>query len=31
MILCDTHILIEFYKNNSQVISELRDIGLNQL
>ena len=31
MILCDTNILIEFYKNNSQVISELRDIGLNQL
>ena len=22
MILCDTNILIEFYKNNSQVISE---------
>ncbi len=31
MILCDTNILIEFYKNNSQVISELRYIGLNQL
>ena len=31
MILCDTNILIEFYKNNSQVISELRDIRLNQL
>ncbi|WP_217359973.1 type II toxin-antitoxin system VapC family toxin [Anabaena sp. UHCC 0253] len=31
MILCDTNILIEFYKNNSQIISELRLIGLNQL
>ncbi|MGK7933681.1 MAG: type II toxin-antitoxin system VapC family toxin [Microcystaceae cyanobacterium] len=31
MILCDTNILIEFYKNNSQVCSELRQIGLNRL
>ncbi len=31
MILCDTNILIEFYKNNSRVIYELRRIGLNQL
>ena len=31
MILCDTNILIEFYKNNSQIISELRYIGLNKL
>jgi len=31
MILCDTNILIEFYKNNSQIISELRFVGLNQL
>lgn len=31
MILCDTNILIEFYKNNTQVIHELRCIGLNQL
>jgi len=31
MILCDTNILIEFYKNNSQVTSEFRDIRLNQL
>jgi predicted nucleic acid-binding protein len=31
MILCDTNILIEFYKNNSQVISELRLLGINQL
>ncbi len=27
MILCDTNILIEFYKNNSAIISELRKIG----
>jgi tRNA(fMet)-specific endonuclease VapC len=31
MILCDTNILIEFYKNNSRVVYELRHIGLNQL
>lgn len=31
MILCDTNILIEFYKNNYQVISELRFLGINQL
>lgn len=31
MILCDTNILIEFYKNNSAVIDELRHIGLSQL
>lgn len=31
MILCDTDILIEFYKNNSTVIHELRYIGLKQL
>ncbi|MEI3651701.1 MAG: hypothetical protein V6D39_17345 [Dolichospermum lemmermannii FEM_B0920] len=31
MILCDTNILIEFYKNNFQIISELRFVGLNQL
>jgi tRNA(fMet)-specific endonuclease VapC len=31
MILCDTNIIIEFYKNNSQVISELRFQGINQL
>lgn len=27
MILCDTNILIEFYKNNRQVVAELRQIG----
>lgn len=28
MILCDTNILIEFYKGNSDVIAELQKIGL---
>lgn len=27
MILCDTNILIEFYKNNHTVVQELRRIG----
>ncbi len=27
MILCDTNILIEFYKNNPAIVQELRDIG----
>ena len=31
MILCDTNILIELYKNNSQVIRELNRIGINKL
>jgi len=31
MILCDTNILIEFYKNNPNIIAELRNIGLNEL
>lgn len=31
MILCDTNILIEFYKNNPKIIAELRNIGLKQL
>ena len=31
MILCDTNILIEFYKNTSNVTQELRHIGPNQL
>lgn len=31
MILCDTNILIEFYKNNPQVVQELRQIGPSQL
>lgn len=31
MILCDTNILIEFYKNNSSVTQELRRIGQNRL
>jgi tRNA(fMet)-specific endonuclease VapC len=28
MILCDTNILIEFYKGNSTIIQELRQIGV---
>ena len=31
MILCDTNILIEFYKNTQQVVQELRRIGQDQL
>ena len=31
MILCDTNILIEFYRNNPQIVQELRQIGQNQL
>ncbi|MEZ4663535.1 MAG: type II toxin-antitoxin system VapC family toxin [Caldilineaceae bacterium] len=27
MILCDTNILIEFYKNNHSIIQHLREIG----
>ncbi len=27
MILCDTNILVEFYKNNPLVVDELRAIG----
>jgi len=29
MILCDTNILIEFYKNNPSIVQELRKIGQN--
>jgi tRNA(fMet)-specific endonuclease VapC len=28
MILCDTNILIEFYKNNQAIVSELKAIGV---
>ena len=31
MILCDTNILIELYKNNAQIVSELRQIGIDNL
>lgn len=31
MILCDTNILIEFYKNTPQIVQELHHIGPNQL
>lgn len=31
MILCDTNILIELYKNNPQIIAQLQQIGINKL
>jgi rRNA-processing protein FCF1 len=31
MILCDTKILIEFFKNNIQLVQELKQIGQDQL
>ncbi len=31
MILCDTNILIDFYKNNTAVLAELQKIGLANL
>jgi tRNA(fMet)-specific endonuclease VapC len=31
MILCDTNILIEFYKNNTAIIQELCQIGSQNL
>ena len=31
MILCDTNVLIEFYKGNPAIIQELRQIGIAQL
>jgi len=31
MILCDTNILVELYKNNPTVINEMRKIGMNQI
>ncbi len=31
MILCDTNVLIEFYKNNPQIVQELRQIGQGKL
>jgi tRNA(fMet)-specific endonuclease VapC len=31
MILCDTNILIEFYKNNPKIVNELRQIGAKRL
>jgi len=27
VVLCDTNILIEFYKNNQKIVAALRDIG----
>lgn len=31
MIICDTDVLIEFYKNNRQIVEELRQIRQEQL
>ncbi|NMG61253.1 type II toxin-antitoxin system VapC family toxin [Geitlerinema sp. P-1104] len=31
MILCDTNVLIEFYKGNPAIVQELRQIGIAQL
>jgi predicted nucleic acid-binding protein len=31
MILCDTNIIIEFYRGNSEIINELQNIGLSNL
>lgn len=31
MILCDTNILIEFYKNNPQITADLKETGLRNL
>jgi tRNA(fMet)-specific endonuclease VapC len=31
MILCDTNIIIEFYKNNPTIVNELKIIGVDQL
>lgn len=31
MILCDTNILIEFFKDNTQIVLELRQIGQNRI
>jgi tRNA(fMet)-specific endonuclease VapC len=31
MILCDTNILIEFYKNNPKIVDKLRQIGSKRL
>ncbi len=31
MVLCDTNILIEFYKNNPTIVNELRLIGIDRL
>lgn len=31
MILCDTNILIEFYKNNPTIVNELRLTGIDRL
>ncbi len=31
MILCDTNILIEFYKNNARIVEALRQVGVGEI
>lgn len=31
IVLCDTNILIEFYKNNQDIVARLQDIGNNNI
>ena len=31
VVLCDTNILIEFYKNNQKIVAALRDIGVESI
>ncbi len=31
LILCDTNILIEFYKNNASIVQELKNFGLGNI
>ncbi len=31
MIICDTNVLIELFKNNERIVSEIHKIGLDQL
>ena len=31
IVLCDTGVIIEFYKNNSRIVSELASIGENNI
>ena len=31
IVLCDTNILIEFYKNNHDIVARLQDIGSNNI
>jgi predicted nucleic acid-binding protein len=31
IVLCDTNVIIEFYRNNKEIISQLRSIGQNNI